>query len=111
MKHHTHSASTPRGREQITALLDGEPMEPVDVDDESGTWTRETDAGPVRVTLAWSADRFTHASALVGPDQRLVTLDFESPDTSKPVFVPTDDRHTFEVELVYEDSPAGGETR
>ncbi|WP_132059753.1 hypothetical protein [Halorussus amylolyticus] len=91
--------------EELTVLLDGEPMALDDVTAGEGAWTGDIDAGRVRVTLKWNTKFFTHASARVGPDEDLVALDADSPTVEEPdpAFVPVDSDYEFEVELRMDD--------
>lgn len=98
--------------ENVTVLFDGEEMDTDELTEDSGAWIHETDVGRVQVTLKWNDDLFTHASALVGPDEELVPLDFRSSRTCKtdPVFVPTNEQYDFEIKLIRDGtSPNGGE--
>lgn len=116
----TSDAST----KHATSLLDGEEMTPKTVTATGGTWTHEADAGQVRVTIKWNDDIFTHASAAVGPEEEKLTLDLApsargtdsacdpaSGTNSAPVFVPTDSRYEFAVELVGDEARTGENER
>ncbi|WP_132060064.1 hypothetical protein [Halorussus amylolyticus] len=88
--------------ETIVARFEDEEMDAVDVTDERGEWTCETDDRNVEVTIRWSEDFFTHASAHV--DGEFVALDLDSADDSEFVFVPFDnDDFEFEVTLAWPD--------
>jgi DNA-binding PadR family transcriptional regulator len=97
--------------DDATVLFDGEEMDADELSEGSGTWTRETEIGQVEVTFEWNADFFTHASALVGPDEELVALDFESSYSPgiDPVFVPTNDQYDFKIELLGDDGSSDGD--
>jgi hypothetical protein len=97
--------------ENVTVLFDGEEMAVDEWSEGSGTWTHEAEIGQVKVRFEWNDDFFTHASALVGPDEELVALDFESSYSPgiDPVFVPTNDQYDFKIELVGDDGSSDGD--
>lgn len=96
--------------EDATVLFDGEEMDVDELSESSGTWIHETEIGRIEVRFEWNEDFFTHTSALVGPDQDLVPLDFESSYSPgiDPVFVPTNEQYDFRIELVGDDASSNG---
>lgn len=99
------TASHVPGSENVAVLFNGEEMDIDEMAEDRGAWTYETDLGHVQVTFKWNDDFYTHASALVGPNEELVPLDFASSYTPEidPVFVPTEEQYNFEVEVVPDD--------
>jgi hypothetical protein len=97
--------------ENVTVLFDGEEMTVDKWSEGSGTWTHEAEIGQVKVRFKWNDDFFTHTSALVGPDEELVALDFESSYSPgiDPVFVPIHDQYDFKVEIVDNDGSSDGD--
>lgn len=95
----------------VTVLFNDEEMDIDKMTENEGTWSHETNIGRVKVRFKWNADFFTHTSALVGPDEELVPLDFESSYSHEidPVFVPTNDQYDFKVELVRDDASSDGD--
>lgn len=91
------TASLLPNSENVTVLFDGEEMTVDKWSEGSGTWTHEAEIGQVKVRFEWNDDFFTHTSALVGPDEELVALDFESSYSPgiDPVFVPIHDQYDF----------------